>query len=83
MKVEGKIKIGDVAYILLILICLLFMIISSIGGWWYMNYTGFTPKQLIINLIVSSSTLFMIWVIFNYIFIFKIKRHSRGGEVPR
>jgi hypothetical protein len=76
MKIEGKIKIGDVAYILLILICLLFMIISSIGGWWYMNYTGFTIKQLIINLIVSSSTLFMIWVIFNYILIFKIKRRS-------
>jgi hypothetical protein len=78
MKIEGKVTIGDVAYILFILICLLYSIISSIAGWWYINYIGFTIKQLIVNLIVSSSTLIFIWVVFKYIFVFKFKKQLRS-----
>ena len=74
MKIEGKITLGDILYVLFILLCLFLMIGSSIGGWWFLSHFGFSLKQLLINILVSSSTLFMGWVIFTKIFIIKINR---------
>ena len=74
MRIEGKITIGDILYVLFILFCLFLSSGSSIGGWWYLLHFGFSVKQLLINILVSSSTLFMVWVIFTKIFIIKINR---------
>ena len=72
MKIEGKITLVDILYTLFILFCLFLTIGSSIGGWWYLSHIGFSIKQLLINILVSGSTLFMFWVIFTKIFIIKI-----------
>lgn len=72
-KVDGKITKGDILYILFILFCLLLMIGNSVGGWWYLSHFGFSIKQLLINILVSSSTLFMIWAIFTKIFVITIR----------
>jgi len=74
MKIEGKITLGGIAYVLFILFCLFLTIGSSIGGWWYLSHFGFSVKQLFINILVSSSTLFMIWMIFTKIFTIQIKK---------
>ena len=74
MKIEGKITLGGILYVLFILFCLFLTIGSSIGGWWLLSHIGFSVKQLLINILVSSSTLFMVWVIFTKIFIIKINR---------
>jgi hypothetical protein len=74
MKIEGKITLGGIAYVLFILFCLFLTIGSSIGGWWYLSHFGFSVKQLLINILVSSSTLFMIWMIFTKIFTIQIKK---------
>jgi hypothetical protein len=74
MKIEGKITLGDILYTLFILFCLFLTIGSSIGGWWYLSHFGFSVKQFLVNILVSSSTLFMIWMIFTKIFIIKINR---------
>jgi hypothetical protein len=74
MKIEGKITLGGILYTLFILLCLFLMIGSSIGGWWFLSHFGFSVKQFIINILVSSSTLFMIWIIFTKILIIKINR---------
>jgi len=74
MKIEGKITLGDMLYTLFILFCLFLTIGSSIGGWWFLSHFGFSVKQFIINILVSSSTLFMIWIIFTKILIIKINR---------
>jgi type II secretory pathway predicted ATPase ExeA len=39
-----------------------------------LSHFGFSVKQLFINILVSSSTLFMIWMIFTKIFSIKINR---------
>ena len=74
MRIEGKITMSDILYVLFILFCLFLSSGSSIGGWWYLLHFGFSVKQLLINILVSSSTLFMVWVIFTKIFIIKINR---------
>ena len=74
MKIEGKITLGGILYVLFILFCLFLMIGNSIGGWWFLSHIGFSIKQLLINILVSSATLFMVWVIFTKIFIIKINR---------
>jgi hypothetical protein len=74
MKIEGKITLGGILYVLFILFCLFLTIGSSIGGWWFLSHFGFSIKQLLINILVSSATLFMVWVIFTKIFIIKINR---------
>ena len=76
MKIEGKITLSDIFYILFILFCLFGSIFSSIGGWWFLLHFGFSIKQLLINIIVSSSTLFIIWLIFTKIFIIKINKNK-------
>ena len=74
MRIEGKITMGDILYVLFILCCLFLLTGSSIGGWWYLSHFGFSLKQLLINILVSSSTLFMFWIIFKYMLVFKINR---------
>lgn len=71
IKIEGKITIGDILYVLFILFCLFLSTGSSIGGWWYLLQFGFSVKQLLINILVSSSTLFMFWMVFKYMLVFK------------
>ena len=74
MTIEGKITMGDILYVLFILCCLFLLAGSSIGGWWYLSHFGFSLKQLLINILVSSSTLFMFWMVFKYMLVFKINR---------
>ena len=74
IKIEGKITMSDILYVLFILFCLFLSISSSISGWWYLSQFGFSLKQLLINILVSSSTLFMFWMVFKYILVFKINR---------
>ena len=84
MKIESKITLSDILYVVFILFCLFLTIGSSIGGWWYLSDIGFSVKQLLINILVSSSALFMVWVIFIKIFIIKINRikvDEKTGEI--
>jgi hypothetical protein len=74
MKIEGQITLDGILYTLFILFCLFLTIGSSISGWWYLSHFGFSVKQFLVNILVSSSTLFMIWMIFTKIFIIKINR---------
>ena len=74
MRIEGKITMSDILYVLFILFCLFLSTGSSIGGWWYLLHFGFSVKQLLINILVSSSTLFMFWMVFKYMLVFKINR---------
>ena len=76
MKIEGKITIWDIVYIVYILFFLFLMISNSVGGWLYISHFGFSIKQLLINILVTSSTLFMIWIVFTKILIFKIRKIS-------
>ena len=76
MRIEGKITLGGILYVLFILFCLFLTIGSSIGGWWFLSRFGFSIKQLLINLLVTSSTILMIWVIFTKIFVIKIKNRK-------
>jgi len=78
MKV--KLTLGDAIYrprkrrIILIFLCMLSLIVNSICGWWYIYQQGFSIKQLLINLVVTSATAFWIWALFKYIFIIEIKK---------
>jgi len=73
MKIEAKITLGSILYVLFILFCLFLTIGYSIGGWWYLSYFGFNIKQLLVNILTSSSTIFFIWIIFTKIFVIKTK----------
>ena len=72
MKVE--VKNTGMLNILSTLFCLFLMIVNSITGWWYLSYSGFSVKQLLINVLVSSLTLFYIWIVFTKVFIIKINK---------
>jgi hypothetical protein len=76
MKVEMKVEIKNTGMlnILSTLFCLFLMIVNSITGWWYLSYSGFSVKQLLINVLVSSLTLFYIWIVFTKVFIIKINK---------
>jgi hypothetical protein len=74
MKIEGKITLGDILYVIFILFCLLSMTANSFIGWCYIMNIEFSIKQLILNLIVSIVTIFMFWMVFKYILVFKINR---------
>ena len=65
---------GDVIYITFVILCMLSLIVNSICGWWYIYQQGFSIKQLLINLLVTSATIFWMWVAFKYIFIIEIKK---------
>jgi hypothetical protein len=72
MKV--KLTLGDAIYITFMFLCMLSLIVNSICGWWYIYQQGFSIKQLLINLVVTSATAFWVWALFKYIFIIEIKK---------
>jgi uncharacterized membrane protein len=72
MKV--KLTLGDVIYITFMFFCMLSLIVNSICGWWYIYHQGFSIQQLLINLVVTSATIFWMWAAFKYIFIIEIKK---------
>ena len=76
--IKSKITIGDVIYITFMLICLLSLITNTIVCWWFINNVGFSTKQFLINLLVTSVTIFYIWALFKYILIIKIKRNKNN-----
>jgi hypothetical protein len=78
MMIKSKITIGDVIYITFMLICLLSLITNTIVCWWFINNVGFSTKQFLINLLVTSVTIFYIWALFKYILIIKIKRNKNN-----
>jgi uncharacterized membrane protein len=78
MMIKSKITIGDVIYITFMFICLLSLITNTIAGWWFINNVGFSTKQFLINLLVTSATIFYIWALFKYILIIKIKRNKNN-----
>ena len=76
--IKSKITIGDVIYITFMFICLLSLITNTIVCWWFINNVGFSTKQFLINLLVTSVTIFYIWALFKYILIIKIKRNKNN-----
>lgn len=74
MELRVKITIVDILFIFLIFFCLLVSMANAVGGWWFMSHVGFTVKQLLINLIVTSSALFMTYIVFKYVFVIKINK---------
>jgi hypothetical protein len=72
--IKSKITIGDVICITFMFICLLSLITNTIACWWFINNVGFSTKQFLINLLVTSATAFYIWFFLKYILIIKIKR---------
>lgn len=77
VKVTGKITFGDIVYILFILFCLMVIVGSAIGGWLWIYQGGFTKRQLILNLITTTTAILSIWFLFKHVFIFKINRHEK------
>ena len=74
MENKEKITLGNIVNILITLFCLFLTIGNSIAGWWYLSYIGFSMKQLMINILVSSLTLFYICMVFTKVFIIKINK---------
>jgi hypothetical protein len=78
MMIKSKITISDVIYITFTVLCLLLLICNTIACWLYINHQGFSTKQFLINLLVTSATVFYSWIVFKYILIIKIKRNKNN-----
>jgi type VI protein secretion system component VasK len=76
--IKTKITISDVIYITFTVLCLLSLITNTVACWWFIHHVGFSTKQFLINLLVTSATIFYIWALFKYILIIKIKRNKNN-----
>ena len=73
MKIEGKITFLDAILIIINILLIGVMVGVALGGWWYLIYIEFTIKQLLINVLITSSVSFVAWVFFTKMFVIKIK----------
>lgn len=73
MKIEGKISLLDVILIIINISLIAIMVAIALGGWWYLIDIEFTIKQLLINILITLSVSFVIWVFFTKMFVIKIK----------
>lgn len=71
LEIKGRVTIGDVLYVLFILFLLVLNLFNSIYCW---ISNTITVKQIFLNLTILSSTIFVYYMVFRYIFIIKVNK---------
>ena len=74
VKMNGKIRVSDVLYILFILFCLLFISANVFVSWWYFLNFAYTLKQFFISSLLTFAMIVFYYVTFTEIFVITIKR---------
>lgn len=71
LEIKGRVTIGDVLYMIFILFLLALNLFNSIYCW---ISNIITVKQIFLNLTILSSTIFVYYMVFRYIFIIKVNK---------